>query len=250
MHRRNFIKGMALAAACPLCTAAARADMSHWGYDGEAGPEHWGALADANKSCVAGAQQSPINLTGATHAELALPSMTWDPTGAKMINNGHTLQVNLPQGGTLKVGPSSYNLVQYHFHAPGEHLVDGKRYPMEVHFVHKKVGTGGLGVLGLFLVPGAPNATFAELAKRFPSHEGDQSAVDDVNPADLLPTALQYWRYEGSLTTPPCSEIVDWMVLETPLNVAASDIAKFTALYDRNARPVAELNRRFVLVSQ
>ncbi len=120
---------------------------------------------------------------------------------------------------------------------------------MEVHFVHKNAETGTLGVLGVFMIPGAINATFAGLAAAFPIEE-DAKGPLEVDPNGLPPKTLGYWTYEGSLTTPPCSEIVDWMVAREPIEVAAADIEKFTKLYKMNARPVLAANRRFVLSSQ
>jgi carbonic anhydrase len=121
---------------------------------------------------------------------------------------------------------------------------------MEAHFVLKKTNGDGLGVVGVFLEEGAPNRSFATIATAFPKTEGDEAAApDDANPAGLLPRRTNYWRYEGSLTTPPCSETVDWMVCMAPVGVAKADIAKFTALYPMNARPVQQVNRRFVLRS-
>jgi carbonic anhydrase len=120
---------------------------------------------------------------------------------------------------------------------------------MEVHFVHKDAATGSLGVLGVFMVPGATNATFAGIAAAFPAEAGKEAELANLDPAGMLPAKLDYWTYEGSLTTPPCSEIVDWMVAMQPLEVAADDIAKFAALYKMNARPALGANRRFILSS-
>lgn len=249
MERRNFIKSLALLAACPLCVKPAfAAEGVHWSYEGEKGPEHWGALSEENSACSAGSQQSPIDIRGAIKADLPDLGLDWK-SGGTILNNGHTIQVKAAPGGTLSRGDKTYELVQYHFHAPSEHMVEGKNFAMEVHFVHKHVETGALGVLGVFITPGADNATFASLAAKFPQKAGEEAALDTVDPRGLLPGSLDYWAYEGSLTTPPCSEIVDWMVARTPIEVAASDIEKFTALYSMNARPALSANRRYVLSS-
>ncbi|WP_404403982.1 carbonic anhydrase [Pelagibacterium halotolerans] len=249
MKRRHFIKTLAVAGICPICAQAARASEGvHWSYGGDTGPEHWGDLDESYATCATGTQESPINITGAIDADIPQIAIDWK-TGGTMVNNGHTIVINTPDGSTLTRGNKVYDLLQYHFHAPSEHLVDGQAYPMEAHFVHKDRGTGDLGVLGVFLKPGETNTAFASLAAAFPSEAGAQADVDMVDPNGLLPATLRYWNYEGSLTTPPCSEIVTWMVATDPLEVAAGDIERFTAIYSGNARPVLDTNRRFVLIS-
>jgi carbonic anhydrase len=250
MQRRNFIKGFIALGACAICARAGFADEGvHWAYEGKDGPEHWGALDGANAACSAGAQQSPLNLTGAIKSDIPQIGIHWK-AGGTIVNNGHAVQIDVPDGSTLTRGGKTYDLLQFHFHAPSEHLVEGKTFPMEVHFVHKDRESGGLGVLGVFLAPGAKNETFASLAAVIPAETGGKALVKDVDPNSLLPDSLAYWSYEGSLTTPPCSEIVDWMVAREPLQVAASDIDKFTALYPMNARPVLAPNRRFILTTR
>ncbi|WP_192360758.1 carbonic anhydrase [Mesorhizobium mediterraneum] len=250
MQRRNLIRGFITLGACAICARAGFADEGvHWSYQGKGGPEHWGALDGANAACSAGAQQSPLNLTGAIKADIPQIGIDWKADGGTIVNNGHTIQINVPEGSTLTRGGRTYDLLQFHFHAPSEHLVEGKTFPMEVHFVHKNRESGGLGVLGVFLTPGAKNEALASLAAAFPAEADGEASVEDVDPNGLLPASLDYWSYEGSLTTPPCSEIVDWMVAREPLQVGAADIDKFTALYPMNARPVLAPNRRFILTT-
>jgi carbonic anhydrase len=250
MQRRELLKGLTVLGLCPVCSRLAWAEGAHWSYEGEAGPDHWGDLAKENAACSVGSQQSPLDIAGVTEAELPDLELSWLTGGGKIVNNGHTIQVNVPAGSTLSAGGHVYDMVQFHFHAPSEHLVDGKPFPMELHFVHKKRGNGGLGVLGIFLEPGEPNAAFAALADAFPKeHEQEAEAPAGGNPNGLLPQSRKYWKYEGSLTTPPCSEVVDWMVLTDPIKVTQADIDKFTALFSMNARPAQPANRRFILVS-
>lgn len=249
MERRHFIKGLALLGLCPLCAKSGfAAEGARWSYEGDAGPAHWGDLDQENAVCSAGSQQSPLDIVGAIKSDLPAIVIDWKQGDSEIVNNGHTIQVNPPAGSKLNRGDKIYELLQFHFHAPSEHLVDGKAFPMEVHFVHK-AESGALGVLGVFLNPGATNAGFARLAAAFPAKEGEIAAANDVDPRGLLPKTLQYWTYEGSLTTPPCSEIVDWMVAMEPIEVAAADIEKFTELYPMNARPALAANRRFILAS-
>ncbi|RRH91909.1 carbonic anhydrase [Mesorhizobium tamadayense] len=247
MHRRNLIKGLAALGACPICAEAARATSIHWGYAGPIGPEHWADLDSKNSVCSVGTQQSPIDINSAVTADIPRIAIGWHKGGGKMVNNGHTIQINMPDGSTLTRGDRVSELVQFHFHAPSEHHVAGKSFPMEAHFVHRNVDSETLGVLGVFLVPGAKNAGFAGLAAAFPMQPGEEMAVDEVNPNGLLPASLGYWTYEGSLTTPPCTENVEWMVAKEPVEVDPADIERFTALYPLNARPIHSPNRRFIL---
>lgn len=248
MRRRSLLKGLAFIGLCPLCAGRSFAQEGHWSYEGEHGPDHWSSLGADNAACSAGSQQSPLDITGAVEAEIPAIALDWKKANGEIVNNGHTIQVNMPAGSKLGRGDKSYDLLQFHFHTPSEHLVEGKSFAMEVHFVHKNAKTGTLGVLGVFMTPGAANEVFAGLATAFPAEEGGKRPLE-VDPSGLVPKTLDYWTYEGSLTTPPCSEIVDWMVTREPIEVAAADIDKFTKLYEMNARPVLAANRRFILRS-
>jgi carbonic anhydrase len=247
IERRHFLEGLAILGACPICARAGRAaEGTDWGYSGATGPEHWGDSAE-NVACSLGSQQSPLDITVAIEARLPAIELDW-PKGGTIRNTGKTIQIDAPRGGTLGRGGKLYELVQYHFHAPSEHRVEGRSFAMEAHFVHKHAASGDLGVLAVLLTPGAANPTFASLAAAFPE-EGSETSVDGTDPAGLLPASLAYWTYEGSLTSPPCSENVDWMIARTPVQVAAEDISAFTAHYPMNARPVLPANRRFILAA-
>jgi carbonic anhydrase len=251
MDRRRFLAGLAALGICPLSARHdAAAEDAHWSYGGETGPDHWGSLSPANAVCSAGSQQSPLDIAGTIKAEVPAISVDWKKAGLSIVNNGHTIQANMPAGSTLSRGDRTYELLQFHFHHPSEHLVEGRRSAMEAHFVHQSADRRSLAVLGVFLASGGANPAFARLAAAFPATVGKEAALDGVDPKGLLPTSLAYWSYEGSLTTPPCSEIVDWMVARQPVEVAAADIAKFAALFPMNARPVLADNRRFILSSQ
>jgi len=139
--------------------------------------------------------------------------------------------------------------VQFHFHRPSEHLIGGKSYPMEAHFVHRNAA-GGLAVVGVLMTAGETNAAFKRLAATMPAKAGDKVKADTgINPNGFLPSSRGYYRYSGSLTTPGCNEIVNWLLLTTPVEVAKADIDAFARLYAMNARPVQKINRRFVLKS-
>jgi carbonic anhydrase len=245
------MRGFIALGGCAVCAGMARASEGvHWEYKGEHGPEHWADLDKANAVCSVGAQQSPINITSAIKAEVDPITVSWKKSSGKMVNNGHTIQINMPEGSSITREGKVYDLLQFHFHAPSEHLIDGKSYPMEVHFVHKNKKDGDLAVLGVFITPGQKSDVFSMLAKNFPQKEGAEVQLEAFSPNDLLPQGLEYWTYEGSLTTPPCSEIVTWMVAREPIKVESASISAFTALYANNARPALPLNRRLVLMSK
>jgi carbonic anhydrase len=248
MHRRQALRVLAGLALCPLCATASFAAEQRWGYGGEAGPDKWGGLDAADAACSAGGQQSPIDITGAIAAQQPQLKLHWVKRPDKIVNNGHTIELEFAEGDTLLLGDRSYALKQFHFHHPREHLVEGKRFAMEAHFVH--AGADGLAVVTVLMVPGKPNAVFKKIVATMPPEEGPAVPADPaIDPNRLLPVRRTYFHYEGSLTTPPCSETVDWIVLAHPIEVDETDIASFGKLYAMNARPVQKRDRRFILSS-
>ena len=250
MDRRHALKALAGLALCPICASAGfAAEGAHWSYEGPTGPDHWGDVDAASKVCAAGSEQSPINITSSIKAQLPALSTAWARNADSIVNNGHTIQLNFEQGSTLTVGSNSYALLQFHFHHPSEHKIAGKSFPMEVHFVHRNFA-GGLAVVGALMTAGRPNPAFSKIVASMPAKEGAPvKAAAGIDPNRLLPGLRGYYRYAGSLTTPPCSEVVDWLLLREPLQVAKADIEAFGKLFPMNARPVQKDNRRFVLSS-
>jgi len=251
MHRRQALKVFAGLALCPLCAATSFGEEPHagphWSYEGATGPDKWGSLDAANGMCSSGTQQSPLDLVGPVSARQPRLDIRWSKRPDTIVNNGHTIQLNFAAGDPLKVGDRSYALTQFHFHHPSEHLVDSKVFAMEAHFVHA-AADGGFAVVGVFMAPGRANAVFSKIASTMPAEEGPPVPADPaIDPNGLLPVRRAYYRYEGSLTTPPCSETVDWLVLADRIEVSEADIARFAKLYPMNARPVQNRNRRFVL---
>ena len=244
------MKALAGLALCPLCASTGfAAEEHHWSYEGATGPGHWGEVDDASKVCSAGSQQSPVDIRGAVKSQLPPLKIAWGKTADTIVNNGHTIQLNFAPGSTLNVGNGSYTLLQFHFHRPSEHLIGGKNFPMEVHFVHRNA-TGSLAVIGVLMAAGRANAAFSKVVATMPAHEGAPIKADAAIDANrLLPARHGYYQYAGSLTTPPCSEVVNWLLLREPIQVAAADIDAFGKLYPMNARPVQKDNRRFVLSS-
>jgi carbonic anhydrase len=161
----------------------------------------------------------------------------------KMLNNGHTIQVNVEPGSKLTINKDEYDLLQFHFHRPSEEQVDGKNSAMVAHFVHKSAA-GKLAVIGVLLNEGKDNAAIKTLWANLPPKEGEEHVPAKVkfNPGQMLPSSLSYYAYEGSLTTPPCTEGVNFYILKTPVDMSKAQVAKFP--FKLNARPVQSLNGR------
>jgi len=234
----------AFAGMAGLCAAAG--DKT-WSYAGPNGPPKWGSLEKGFAVCKTGELQSPIDIPDAKVRKGDLPALLFNykPSPLKIIDNGHTIQVNYEPGSYVSVNGKLYNLVQFHFHKPSEEKVDGKGHEMVVHLVHQ-TKDGRLGVIAVFLDAGKENALMKTLWNNLPSTKEQENVVDNVkiNALDLLPQNKGYYTYSGSLTTPPCSEDVNWFVLMTPVQVSADQIARFGRLYPMNARPVQPLNGR------
>jgi carbonic anhydrase len=250
MDRRYALSVLAGFALCPLCeTNGFAAEDAHWSYSGATGPDRWGKLDPESRLCSTGGQQSPLDIGTTIKAELPALQIAWLKNADTILNNGHTIQVNFADGSTAAAGKERLMLQQVHFHLPSEHLIGGRSFPMEAHFVHSKAN-GGLAVIGVLMTMGAANPAFAKIVAAMPAKPGPVRKIDpSLDPNGLLPAARGYFRYAGSLTTPPCSEIVDWLLLTDTIEVADSDIAAFSRIYPMNARPAQMDNRRYVLRS-
>ena len=221
---------------------------AHWGYEGHAGPAHWAELDENSATCGSGLRQSPIDIAATTPADLAPIQFDYRDATLEMVNNGHTIQVNRGMGSSITVDGEKYDLLQFHFHSPSENTVDGQPYAMEMHLVHKN-DQGQLAVVGVFLKAGADNAALAKAWDHMPDHAGhtEQAATVSINPGELLPANRAYRRFNGSLTTPPCSEGVKWFVMQDAIEVSAAQVKAFSKVIGANARPTQPLNGRFVL---
>ncbi|MDD2730195.1 carbonic anhydrase [Malikia sp.] len=245
--QRPLLKTLAVAAAGLLSLAAhAQGHAPHWGYGGHGGPAQWAELDPAFETCAKGTSQSPINISKTEKTELPTLDFQYGATAPTIVNNGHTVQVNLPAGNTLRIGDRNFELLQFHFHTPSEEQVHGKRTAMVAHFVHKNA-EGALGVVGVLLQKGKRNAAFEPVFAHLP-RAGEQITVDQMKLelADMLPASKGYYAFAGSLTTPPCSEGVNWMVLKTPVQVSQKQIDSFRQLFRFNARPVQPLRNRVI----
>lgn len=221
-----------------------------WGYGGDTGPEHWGELSPEFQVCGLGREQSPIDLHHPISADLTPLILAYQPAPLMVLNNGHTIQVNINGGNTLDLDGKTYRLRQFHFHHPSEHTVAGAAFPMEVHFVHTHAD-GSLVVLGVFIQAGAENPALQPIWEAMPTHKSAVLTVPDVaiDPSDLLPSEDNTFRYFGSLTTPPCSEMVTWLVFQRPIEASRAQIDQFGQIFAHNARPVQPQNRRILLES-
>ena len=235
-----------------LILSAANAQDGHsiqWTYEGEHGPDHWGDLDESFALCGEGRAQSPIDLTAVTSINLVDIGFDYGETALNIFNNGHTIQVNYDSGSSISYNETTYDLLQFHLHHPSEHTVDGEAAAMELHLVHRDT-SGNLAVVGILIVAGEEdNEQYAVIFDNLPVDEGEPQANELVIDAtDLLPESATFFTYSGSLTTPPCSQGVRWLVLDTPVVLSESQIEAFATIFELNARPTQDLNRRDLLL--
>ncbi|MGA2809736.1 MAG: carbonic anhydrase family protein [Terracidiphilus sp.] len=230
-----------------IATLAAAQQTAYWDYEGKTGPLGWGKLDPAYKTCSQGREQSPIDIRGAHLNEALTPIEFHYIAGTvKLVNNGHTVEVQVKPGSYILAGGVRYDLVQFHFHHPSEEAVKGKLSDMVIHLVHKSAD-GKLAVVAVRLNqdPGFPNAQLATLWEQLPLKSGDTTTTTEmVNPGGLLPADRGYWTYMGSLTVPPCTEGVRWFVFEQELSISRDQLRRFAALFRMNSRPLQDPHGR------
>ncbi len=226
---------------------AAKPGEVHWSYEGQTGPDRWSEVSAEFAACEAGKEQSPIDLNeSAFDVGIEDPELHWAPSELTIIDNGHTVQANVAPGNTTMIDGVELDLIQFHFHRPSEHTMGTKAFPMELHFVHKNA-EGSLAVIGVLLQIGEPNPSYDTLWSHQPG-VGAEAKVENFDLSSLLPTSLRRYTYSGSLTTPPCSEGVNWNVLSTPATLSQAQANAFA--YQGNARPVQGLGDRVVLADK
>ncbi len=227
-------------------TKAYSAGGAQWDYDVESGhgPEYWGDISGAYKTCKEGMSQSPIDLTEASDVTLPKIEFNYKATRLNIINNGHAIEVKYDKGSYIIVDREKYKLLQFHFHTPSEHLIDGAPSVMEMHLVHKS-NRGKLAVIGVLFDIGAENINLDDIWANLPEKAKQKRSVGKkINVIDLMPNSKSYYAYFGSLTTPPCSEGVKWSVLRTPLEISEQQVSKIESIIGQNNRPVQPLNDR------
>ncbi len=223
---------------------------AHWGYTGNAGPDHWGELSEKFETCSSGMAQAPVNISGAKSEAGDEIVFHYNPSSFTVVNNGHSIQVNPEEESSITIGQRTYKLLQFHFHAPSENTVNGSPYAMEAHFVHK-ADNGEFAVVGVLFTEGSPSKELGKVWNFAPAKEGEKMGSGDIHPGELLPPGGSYYHFKGSLTTPPCSEGLQWYVLKDTITVSKKQRDQFLDWIGENARPVQPLHGREIsLVNQ
>ena len=227
--------------------AGDKLNRSHWGYMGIEGPQHWGLLTKEYATCESGSKQSPINIQtqGLNHHQESL-TFSYETSELHEMNNGHTVQVSHKSGCHVDLNRRTYNLRQFHFHEPSEHHIDGKTFPMEMHLVHQDE-TGNILVIAVLMETGPEHPLLKNIWNWLPDQVGKETSLPiKVSIRDILPKNTHHYSYSGSLTTPPCSEGVQWLVLTEPIKISEKSLKKFSAIIGPNARPVQPLRNRHI----
>jgi carbonic anhydrase len=228
------------------CANQARTADKHWSYQEHGGAAKWGELDRSFATCKLGKLQSPIDIRDARPADLPAIKFDYKASPLRVIDNGHTIQVNYAPGSSIDIGGARYELVQFHFHKPSEEKINGLSHAMVVHLVHKGAG-GKLAVVAVMLDKGSANPAIDSIWKNLPAEKEKETATNaTVDAAQLLPADKGYFTFQGSLTTPPCSENVRWFVLKNPVTITESEIAAFGKRYAMNARPTQPSNGRTI----
>ena len=222
------------------------AHAAHWSYEGEGGPASWGAMKPEFAKCASGTRQSPIDIREGIKVQLDPVPFDYKPSAFRVIDNGHTVQVNVAPGNSIEVMGRRYELVQFHFHRPSEERIDGRQFDMVVHLVHKDP-EGRLAVVAVLLERGSAQPVVQKIWNNLPLEKGEEvPARDTLDLGALLPSERSYFTYMGSLTTPPCSEGVLWMVMKQPVTISPEQIGIFARLYPMNARPIQSAAGRLI----
>lgn len=247
----NFIGVILLSLVSLSAYAIDGTDNVEWGYKGSTGPMLWGQLTPTFRLCKEGKNQTPINITkNVVPAEYSL-TIHYGNTGVdqeNIVNTGHSIQVNfLPTSNeNIMIKGKTYKLVQFHMHTPSETQLLGRAYPMEIHFVNQ-AEDGSKAVLAVLANGGSENAELQKIIKNIPKGKNQTQPISGspINPAQLLPKGTNYYSFMGSLTTPPCEEGLQWIVLKDPIQVSPAQIVSLRqAIGGVNARPVQPLKGR------
>jgi len=223
--------------------------IKHWGYTADVGPSHWSELNKQYNMCSEGKSQSPINIVATSDVNLSALDLNYTTASTSVIDNGHSVQVNIASGSTFTIGTDKYELKQFHFHTPSENNINAKSFPLEAHFVHA-TADGKLAVVAVMFEEGKENAILSKIWGKFPLKRGEKTdfnlTSEDVN--TLMPKDKDYYKFTGSLTTPPCSEEVKWHVIKKPQTVSKEQVKQFFDIYGHtNNRPIQDTNKRNII---
>lgn len=225
----------------------------HWSYKGKTGPEFWGDLSYDFALCKTGKKQSPVNIDTTKMQKEILPALdfSYDKTPLRMINNGHSIQINCAKGNFVTFGENKYELIQFHFHRTSEHTINNEYFDMELHLVHRSA-KGDILIIGVFFEEGRFNSEIKEIWNHIDEEEKPEFMVHGsfINPIYLIPEDLRYFLYSGSLTMPGCDEGVTWIVLKEPIQVSFEQIEKFELIFPTSCRPIQPLNGRVIRESK
>ncbi|MEM8829326.1 MAG: carbonic anhydrase family protein [Cyanobacteria bacterium P01_G01_bin.19] len=248
MRRRDLFRLLLAEAIALNFLPITKAIASTWSYTGKTGTGFWGELDPEFAACNLGQAQSPIDIESTTSSRLSSLAINYQDTPLKIINNDRTIRVDYQPGSNLILDGQKYDLLQFHFHQPSEHLISGQAFDMEAHLVHKSQATGNLLVLAVLMSEGKINQALDRVWNKIPFGDRTEEASDlMINAANLLPeNTSKYYRYQGSLTTPPCSEIVTWLILKQPVEISRLQIARFLEVIGNNARPIQAVNSRSI----
>jgi carbonic anhydrase len=251
--RQEALRARAAAAAIAAATAESHGGDMHWSYEGADGPQNWGRLKPEFNVCAIGRRQSPINIEEATTLRGPAEPLqfAYGPSSGSVVNNGHTIQVDVVGENTLTVRDTPFKLVQFHFHHPSEERVNHRSFAMVAHLVHRSA-EGQLAVLAVLLDPGEANNLIHKVWTHMPLDSGDRVRMPagSLNLNELLPQDQRYYQFIGSLTTPPCTEGVLWLVLKQPAAISRDQLRLFGQMFPNNARPVQPVNGRPVREAQ
>ncbi len=230
-----------------LPISVAKAAEVRWTYGDSDGPDHWAELDSSFVACAAGQAQSPIDFTETAGTDFPDPTFHYESVPLDLLNDGHTIQLPYAPGSYMTLDGKVYNLLQLHFHSPSEHTIDAQQSDAELHLVHQS-DDGELAVVAVLLQPGDDTANDAyPLSTELPQKAGDKIKTRKaINALTLLPEQTTTYRYSGSLTTPPCTESVNWLVMTEPVAIAPTQLSEYKKLLNNNNRPLQRLNSRTV----
>ncbi len=248
MKKIALVSALALALSGVACTSNdVKSNKVSWGYTGDTGPIHWGDLSSEFATCKTGNEQSPIDIRPTVDIAQSEIKFNYQTSPMTILNNGHTVQVNFEKGSSISFKGKTFNLLQVHFHTPSENLLMGESYPLEAHFVHAS-DAGELAVVAVLINEGQESDFIQKVVDHMPSSKSSAKTVEGVSVSafNFIPSQEGHFGFKGSLTTPPCSEGVQWLMMKTQTTASKAQIDALHAVMHDNNRPVQPTNGRTV----